>query len=298
MQRGEPWRLAAGVGLAAALAFPALAADHKYILPEAARSAPAGQRALEVEIPQAELSSNINPSMVDVAMGGGVLGVIIDAKIDNDRAKRAQAGITPVRDAISDFDADQLGLDTTQALAARVTWLQGAAAPGFGRDTSPWGRGKVLDAHAANAGQVVFLQYTYDTSPDFASIRVGLTITVANTAAAAGAKPDSRLSNRNLVYIQTVTSVVSLSDPKGAQDNAARWAAGKGSLARRALTLGFQDVAVLAARAADLKEADLAALTLGQRRSLAGVSGRLVEEGPNGTLLFNNGFAHVQVLHD
>ena len=79
--------VAAAVSLCAVS--PSLAAsDPKYILPEAARAAPDG-RSLVVLVGQEELKSNINPSTVVVATGGGLIGALIDAKINADRAARA-----------------------------------------------------------------------------------------------------------------------------------------------------------------------------------------------------------------
>jgi hypothetical protein len=299
MRQSIAWAAAAVALLLSAAAPAQAAAVHRNVLPEAARAAPDGGRLAQVSVPQAELATNINPSIMTVAMGGGLLGVVIDAKVDNDRAKRAEASITPIRVALGDFDGDQLAIDATRRALEGTDWFGAPAdaAPGFGRDASPWGKLAVLDAHAA-AGQVAFFDYSYDTSPDFSSIRVGVTITFANTAAPAGAKPDARLAGKNLVYASTVTSVINLPNPGSGQDNAARWAADNGALARRALNLGFEEVAALIPRALTLTEADLTTLSAGERRTLNGVTGKLVQEQSGSVLLFNGGFAHVQVIHE
>jgi hypothetical protein len=292
---------AAGLALAASLSGPpALGATHRNVLPEAARAPPGGVRAVQVIVPQAELASNINPSIMTLAMGGGVLGVVIDAKIDNDRAKRAEAGITLLRAALGDFDADRLAVETTRSAIARTPWFDAGADGriGFGRDASPWGENEVLNARAADAGQVAFFCYTYDTSADFSSIRVGVSIVFANTAVPAGGKPDQRLAAKNMPYVQTLTSVVNLSNPASAQENSARWAANGGALARRAIGLGFDEIAALVPRALALDEASLTGLDAGERRTLSGVSGKVVQEQAGGVLLFNGGFAHVQSIHD
>ena len=283
--------LAAGVWLAG----PALAAGHRNVLPEGARAAPEG-RAVVVLTPQAELSSNINPSMVDVAMGGGVLGVLIDAKIDSDRSKKAESLITPIRASLHDFDADQLAIDTVHAAVEGVPWFQ-AKAEAFGRDNSPPSKSDLLSASAA--GQVAFFECIYDTAPDFGSIRVAVTFSLANKAAPAGAKPESRLSGKNLVFVQTVTSVVQLDNPGAADANAARWSANGGALARKALTLAFADTGRLVPRALVLTDDDVKRMGAnGERKTIAHVSGRSQEEGPDGTLLFNGGLIHVQTLKE
>ena len=157
------------------------------------------------------------------------------------------------------------------------------------------GKGHTLATSAA--GQVAFFEYTYDTAPDFSTIRVGVTLSLAEKPAADG-KPESQVYGRKLIYAQTVTSVVQLQDPTGAGENAARWAANDGSLARRALTAAFGEVSVLIPRALGLTEDDLKTLGASDRKSLAHYSGKIVEEGPDGVLLFNGGLIHVQTLHE
>ncbi|MFI4974220.1 MAG: hypothetical protein ACHP84_06775 [Caulobacterales bacterium] len=275
------------------LAAPALAAGHKTVFPEAARAAPGG-RAVEIVVAQAELSSNINPSMVDVAMGGGLLGVVIDAKIDSDREKHAQGEITPIRMALIDFDADQLAIDTTRTALGKLDWFQAAGPPDFARDPTVMAKSAELTSSAA--GQVAFLEYVYDTSADFSSMRVGVTITIADKAAPNGGNPEARLSGRNLVYAQTLTSVVRLSNPGSGAENAARWAANDGALARRALTAAFGEVGTLIPRALTLTEDDLKRMAQGQRKSVGSYGGWVQEDGPDGTLFFNGGLIHVQTI--
>ena len=261
--------LSAGLLLAA----PAFAAGPPVAIPESQRAI-AGGRGLEVTVPQAELGANINASNLDMAMGGGVLGVLIDAKIEADRGKRSKALITPLREALDDVDADELAIETAASAAAATPWLE-AAKPDFARDPTDAAKSAVLTASPAS--QVVFLDYVYDTPPDLSAIRVGVRIVIANKAAAAGAKPESRLSPRNLVYAQTLTSVVRLPNAGAAQDNGARWAAGDGALARKALAAGFARIGALIPRALSLTDADLARMNAGEKQSVAGYSGRLVD---------------------
>lgn len=283
-----------GLAASACLAAPASAGDQKAVLSEAARAAPGG-RGIEVVVSQAELGSNINPSMAMVAMGGGLLGVVIDAKVNSDREHRAQQGITPLRMALIDFDTDQLAIDTTKSAADRLPWFQGGA-PDFARDPTTRAKSAVLDG--AGAGQVAFFEYVYDTSPDFSEIRVGVTISIASKALPNGGAGEARLSNHNLVYAQTLTSVVQLEKPGAASDNAARWAAHDGALAKRALTEGFAAVGALIPRALTLTADDLKRMGQGERKSIGSYSGRVQEDGPGGTLLFNGGLIHVQTLHE
>jgi len=135
--------LAALITVSAA-ATPALAGIPKYILVEASRPV-ADSRAVHVLVGQEELKANINPSMVGVATGGGLLGALIDIQIQADRAKKAEAAIVPLRAAMTGFDADALAQASAKAAVEKLSWFQ----PGemsFGRDVSQPGRIAVLDA--------------------------------------------------------------------------------------------------------------------------------------------------------
>ena len=113
-------------------------ASHLNILAEPARAVDGG-RVVNVLISQAEIKSNINASYVDVAMGGGLIGALIDMKIDSDRAKKAERVIQPLRTALAGFDVDALALETTKTALANVAWFL-APSITFGRDTTPAGK--------------------------------------------------------------------------------------------------------------------------------------------------------------
>jgi hypothetical protein len=286
------------MAVALCLAAPALAAEPKppkipkSVLVEAARAAPGG-RGVDVVVGQAEIASNINPSFATLAMGGGVLGVIIDAKVDSDRAKRAMAGITPLRTALIDVDVDQLAIDTTKAATATLPWFEGKD-PEFARDPTIPAKSAVLSAGAAR--QVAFFDYVYDTAPDFSSIRVGVRITLANKDAPNGGAAETRLNPKNLAYDQTLTSVVRLGNPGAPPDNAERWAAHDGVLAKKALKVAFAEVGVLIPRALTLGVDDIAKMDAGAKKTIGGYAGKVQEETPDGALLFNGGLVHIQTV--
>lgn len=283
--------------LALCAAGPVIAASApKNVVPEASKSVEGGL-GVQVLVAQSEIKSNINPSYVSVAMAGGVLAALIDAKIESDRAKRAEMEIAPLRTALTGFDVDGLATDTTKATMARYPWLS-VATPAFGRDSSLLGKSAALDAAATN--EVAFFEYIYDLAPDFSTIRVSLNMQFANKALPEGKKPESRLAPRELSYSQTVTSVVALPRPTDMAGNAARWSAGDGKLARKALSEAFAELAILAPRALELSAADLKAMSGKDKKntSLYGFSGRLLEEDDTGTLLFNAGLTHLETLSE
>jgi voltage-gated potassium channel Kch len=294
-------KLSRYIGLAAVLlslsAVQAVAATPKNILVETARPAEGG-RTIQVLVGQEEMKSDINPSNVVVATGGGLLGALVDAGINAERAKKAEAAIQPVRAALTGYDADALARDTTAAALAKVTWFQ-PVATAFSRDTSIPGKIAVLDASATD--QIAFFQYSYDVAPDFSSVRVAVNIQIASKTLPAGKKPDYRLQPKALIYTQTLTSVVTLpATAKDINENAGQWAADNGKLARQAIVAGFGELGQLIPQALALSEADLKAMTTKTKKFtvVGGFNGRIQDQGPSGTLLLTptGGLVHVQTV--
>ncbi|HEY5722618.1 MAG TPA: hypothetical protein VIT45_09880, partial [Allosphingosinicella sp.] len=153
----------AGICLAfagAPVGFAAIAAPSP-IVTEEMHAVPA-DRAVQVLVAQSEIKSNINPSNIAVATGGGLLGGLMAASQNASRTKKAEALIEPVREALMDFDVDGLALDTTKRAFAQVPWLQNAPVS-FSKDSSPVGKSGSLDT--IGASQVAFVEYSYDFSP-------------------------------------------------------------------------------------------------------------------------------------
>jgi hypothetical protein len=287
----------AAVSVALCLAAPALAAGHKNVLPEPARTVEGG-RTVQVLLAQGEIKSDINPSNIAAAAGGGLMMALIDAKVNSDRAKKAEIEIQPLRAALTGYDVDALALDTTKAATADIPWFQ-TQTVAFGRDSSVPGKSAVLSA--SPTGELAFFEYTYDTSPDASAVRVVVNIQLAEKALADGAKPESRLANKALAYAGSITSIVLLPNPsKAAPDNYARWSANDGQLARKALAAAFGSIRTLIPRALQLSEDDLKTMSTKDKKNVVrgGFAGRLQEDGPDGALLYNGGLLYVQTLHE
>lgn len=288
---------AAVLMLCAALPAQAAPKPLKYVLPEAARPV-AGGRAVQVSVGQAELGSNINSTLGFAMVAGGAVGVLIEAGVGADRAQRAQVGITPIRRSLMDFDADQLAIDSTRSALAAMPWLEGQE-PAFTRDATIFGKSDFLTA--APTSQVVYFTYVYDMAPDFSSVNVSVGIAIANKEQAKKGQPFIRLLDKNLVYGQRVTSVVRLANPTTPVENAQRWAANDSALTKKALTLAFTEVGALIPRALTLTDADVASLNAAERKTIASLGGKPMEEDAGGSLLFNPlpvGLIHVQTLQD
>lgn len=266
---------------------------HLNVLQESARVVEGG-RSVQVLVAQPELGAAINPSNVSGAMGGGLLGAMIDSSIQSSRAGRAELGITPIRATLFNFDADALAIETTSAATAGLTWFGGQSVT-FGRDTSPYAKNAALDA--ATTGQVAFFDYAYDVSPDFSSVRVSVLITLANKVDANVRRPEQRLQPRYLAYSQILSSAVQLPNAATSDENSVRWAANDGALMRQALTIAFGDLSTLIPRALQFTDADLQAASAAERSGNGAYPGsRVIEQSANGMLLFNGGLVHVQTL--
>ncbi len=254
-------------------------------------------RPLQVMVAQSEIKTDINPSNIAVATGGGMLGGLLAASQNASRTKKAEAAIEPLRAALTGFDADALSLETTKAGLADIAWLQ-PVEPAFSKDSSLLGKSGVLDA--GTAAQVAFIEYSYDLSPDFASVRVVAKIEFANKAvpATSAAKPESRLFPKNLAYTQSITSVVSLPTPGADMDaNAALWSADEGKVARAALTQAFAKIGQLMPRTLALTAEDIKLMSAKDKKKgvAGGFSGR-IQDTTDGTLLWSGGFIHAQPL--
>lgn len=271
------------------------AAPQRYVS-EQVKALPDG-RAVQVLVAQSEIATDINPSNLAVATGGGILGGLLAASQNASRAKQAEAAIEPVRATLAGFDADSLALETTKTGLGGVSWVRPTKIQ-VSKDGSQLNRSAILDASGGT--QVMFVDYTYDLSPDFRSVRVGARIQIANRALPAGStdKPESRVS-RHLVSDQFVRGVVTLpnvSDKK--VENAALWSANNGQAVRSALTTAFRMVGTLMPKTLAVTQADIKAMK-GKDKPKAvagGMGGRVQNTGPDGVLLWADGFVQEQTL--
>ena len=278
-----------------AVQVPALAAPPKNIVPPEMLAATGEQRTVQVFVPQAEIKADIVDSKVAMAAGGGLLMAMIDAGVNSSRAKKAEAAVQPVREALTGYDADALALATTNAALTGQTWL-GAQPAQLSKDNTVPAKMAVLDA--TSTPQTVFIEFEYGLSPDFSAVVVSASIQIASREVPAKKKPDARVIPRNLLYVQSVRSVQVLPDPdKEATVNAGRWAEGDAALARKSLDAAFARVGELIPRALQVSAEDQAAWKkVKGNTALGGHSGKLVEESDGETLLFDGSLISVRTI--
>lgn len=280
---------------ALALASPAYAQRPRdwNTLQESARAVEGGRSVLVV-IAQPEIAGAITPSNVTGAAGGGLIPALIDSSIQARRASNAEVGITPIRATLFDFDVDELAIEATRAVTDGLPWFQPQSLT-FSRDTSPFALSAALDT--APTGQVAIFHYAYELTPDFATLRVSVFVSLANKAMGSLRQPEQRLLFRNLAYNQTITSWVQLANPTTPEENARRWAANDGALVRDGLTTAFAQLTTLTPRAMQMTGAELQAAAQAARTTNAQhPRARIIEEGPSGALLWDGGLVHVQTL--
>jgi hypothetical protein len=261
-----------------------------------------GGRALQVVVAQSEIKSDINPSNIAVATGGGLLGGLIAAAVDSARAKKAEELIGPIRTVMADFDADAIAIDVAKMSFGEMEWYKANPVASFGKDSSIAGKSTMLDA--ATGKQIAFVEYSYDLSPNFDAVRVVAKIEVANKAipVSAKGKGEKRLNYKNLAYNSGVTSIIMLKDAATDKDakevNALRWSAENGAVTRKALQQAFANLAPLTKRTMALTADDLKLLNdkKNKKTTAGGFTGRPQKAAnEKSTLLWDGRFINVEM---
>jgi hypothetical protein len=273
----------------------ARAADVPNVLAQRDRTV-AGGRVVQVIVPQWQITTTIDIGRVAAdadSGGGGLLGAVVLSSLDNKRKvlsqtayDRAEAAIAPLRKALLGFDVDALALATTKAALAKPVWFQPRSVE-LSKSRSP-------NPPPAGPAQTAVISYRYETSPDLTQLRVIAEIQLER----AGEKSGAALGDP--VYRQRVSSIVRLREPSFEPvENAVKWSAGDGELARVALTSAFGRLEQLIPFALDLSEADVKAFTAKGREKAfaAGYYGPLIERSadrPGETLIWVKGLVSVQ----
>jgi len=270
----------------------AIAADPAGVVPAADRNY-TGDRIAYVGLAQSELETAVDIGrLAGVNSGGGLLGYLIVQATD-DRRKimtgrqkdRADAMAAPIRAALTDVDVRQLAMVTTRAAFAATPWLHV-------RDILPINTVAPSKTGEGQRSRLVSVDYRYELSPDFNQLRVTARITLAG-------RPSG---TRDIAYQRVITSVSQLRNRSyQPDDNAARWSADHGKLARIALTGSFKALETLIPYTLNLNQAEASALGGKSRPQVqaVGVYGTLISRDPvdpENLLLWANGPIAVQTL--
>jgi hypothetical protein len=263
------------------------AIKNNYIAPEA--HAIEGGRDVQIFVVQAEIQPNINISNITAATGGGLLFALIDAGVNNARAKEAEKTVVPLREAMVGYEFDPLAQEFSSATLTGLGWFDVKQLK-LSKDGSDAAVSAALDA--ATAPQLMVMRYAYETNADFSAIVVSLEATLINKAVPAGKKPAARMATKFVPYRQAIRSMIFLpgADNKDPAGNVKAWSADGGKLARSAVEAGLQRCQQLLQRSLALSAADAASMTKKNKRkasSIPNVIGWELESQPGSTLVFD-----------
>lgn len=261
------------------------AIKNAYIAPEA-RTVDGG-RDVHIIVSQVEIQPNINISNVTAAAGGGLLFALIDAGVNNARAKEAEKAIVPLREALVGYDFDPLAQHASGTTLQALEWFDPKQVK-LSKEGTIDSVFAALDA--AGTSQLMVLRYSYGTDPDFSAVIVDLDAYIANKAAPPGKKPNSRLQPKYLPYKQAFRSVLMLpgANPKDKDANVRAWAADHASLARSAIDTGMQRCQALLTRSLTQSAADAESIMKRNKRKMTKIPdmvGWELESDGNSTLV-------------
>lgn len=268
--RFNTWRAAACLLAMAASGASIAAIKNNYVAPEA-RTVEGG-RDVHIIVSQAEIQPNINISNMTAAAGGGLLFALIDAGVNNARAKEAEKTVVPLREALVGYDFDPLAQHASTDTLSALGWLDPRQVKISKEETAD----SILAAlDAAGTSQLMVLRYAYETNADFSGIVVSLDASIVNKAVPAGKKPDARLAPKNLPYKQLFRSFVMLpgANPKDPAANVKAWAADHGKAARAAIDTGLERCQALLTRSLTYSAADAESIMKRNKRKMTKIPG-------------------------
>ena len=262
------------------------AIKNNYVAAEA--RAVAGGRDVYIIVPQAEIKPNINISNITAATGGGLLFALIDAGVNNARAKEAEKIVVPIRESMVGFDFDPLAQGVTTATLSGLGWFDPKQIK-LTKDNSDATTLAALDA--AGTPQLMLMRYSYETNAQFSSIVVSLDSFLVNKETPKGKKPAARLQTKYLPYMQKVRSMILLpgANDKDPEGNVKAWSADGGKLARAAVELGLERCQALLTKSLSMSAADAGSMVKRNKRPMSavpGVTGWVMESQPDNTLIY------------
>jgi hypothetical protein len=257
----------------------------KRLLDDNQRSVVGGREGVVV-VSQGEIRGNIKP-INSSAAGGGLVLALVDVTVNQIKANIAERQVTPLRNALADYDFDHHALAAMQATLPKIPWLD-VQKVSFSKDASPDKLTQVIDG--SDAPPTMVASYDYAMSPNFEWMAVTLTVGIYAKGAQAGSFSGGRLAPANALYFQRFEYISYL--PQNLKDddkNAASWAVDDGIQARKALDASLIGIHDLFVRSMSLGPAAAAALDQGRGIGMSDEHGSLVESGAKGLLLYNDG---------
>jgi hypothetical protein len=263
-----------------ALTLAGCAAHPRHAIDPSDRS-PQGGREAVVVVSQGEIRGAVTASTGGQAFG--LVGALIDVGVNQHRANKAEAAITPLRNSLTSYNFDRKALSVTSASLPQLPWLN-VRKVSFSKDVSDESLNGILDK--SESPEVILVAYDYALTADFSGLQVGATVTIVPKAVPSGATPSARMKPANAVYSQNFNYIVPLANATEDLDQNSRlWAATEANAARLALDRGIAGVNTLILRSLQQSPGDLPKLEKGEHITAGGMKGRLVEKDDTGTLL-------------
>ncbi len=213
--------------------------------------APANRDAIKTtagynNLTQAEIGTSINPSNAGGAAGaaggliGGLVGGIVDASVNTSRAKKAEAAVTPIRQALIGYDAN-----TSLRDALNATFIDKKTLPIQSFEIIPPANQSAKKTIVASAGADCVLIVTVDHrfTPEFNQIRI---VATAELFPKNANLTKSGLDSEGRLYKNDFVSTVG--DFAGDRNTiVAAWAADDGIKIKNVLKDGFKEIAEMIA---------------------------------------------------
>jgi hypothetical protein len=258
----------------------------KHVVPPAGREV-AGGRDLLVTVTQTEMIAGINESNLTGAMGGGLLFALIDAGVNQSRAKKAEQAIVPVRNALTDYPFEKKAVALSEEIVRSVPWL-GVRRTDLNKDP---GNARFSAAIDGSPGpQLLSITYDYLLDNGFQTLKVGANMSLLPKTLAKGGKPEQRALivnadfNRQIVVILPLEGAVTTE----LDQNAALWAKDGGKQAEDKLDRALAKLGPLMRKALEFTAEQDKALDKTKNQNVQGVLGKVIETDAEGTLLRNN----------
>lgn len=199
-----------------------------------------------VGLDQQEIAADINRSNISAATGGGLIFALVDAAVDSAQAKKAEAAVTPVRDALLDYNFGARFSGDLADTLRDIPWLKGqkvvVQSPASPDLVKEW-----VDRSPADG--LLLLRTRYRFSPDFKAITILVDATLLARSAALAQAAATKRDGVPATFANSFGVVLPLPDAGklGRDQAAAKWAEGHGAAARAALDLGAREMAAMIA---------------------------------------------------
>lgn len=201
---------------------------------------------------------------VPMATGGagfGLIGALVDAGIDSTRTSKAEAAVTPLRNAMVDYSFDNALQDELKTSLAQIAWIHSGNFS-VARDITNDGLGKALAASKASSVLFVLADYHLSNDGDALLVTFAAALMPNNDQLRAliPGKRDAKTSVAlvNALYRNRFVFEAHVKAMGDRDRNIAEWSANNGAAGRAALTMAARKIVPLLVEDIQRAETDVA----------------------------------------